>query len=47
LLGIPGRAIMTLGSLMLAVMTVTGVVLGWKRFVILVGNRSGQDDRSC
>jgi uncharacterized iron-regulated membrane protein len=35
LLGVPGRAIMTLGTLMLAVMTVTGVVLGWKRLLIL------------
>jgi uncharacterized iron-regulated membrane protein len=35
LLGMPGRTVMTLGSLMLAVMTVTGVVLGWKRLLIL------------
>jgi uncharacterized iron-regulated membrane protein len=35
LLGLPGRTIMTLGSLMLAVMTVTGLVLGWKRILIL------------
>ena len=34
-LGVPGRTIMTLGSLMLAVMTLTGVVLGWKRLLIL------------
>jgi hypothetical protein len=27
--------VMTLGSLMLAVMTVTGAVLGWKRLMIL------------
>lgn len=37
LLGVPGRAVMTLGSLMLAVMTVTGVALGWKRLTILLG----------
>jgi len=43
LLAVPGRAIMTLGSLMLAVMTITGVVLGWKRLLILVGARSGAD----
>lgn len=35
LYGVPGRTVMTLGSLMLAVMAVTGVVLGWKRFLIL------------
>lgn len=38
--GIPGRAIMTIGSLMLAVMTVTGVILGWKRLLILAGRMS-------
>ena len=37
LFGVPGRTIMTLGTLMLAVMTVTGVVLGWKRLLILGG----------
>lgn len=41
LMGLPGRAIMTLGSLMLAVMSVTGVVLGWKRLVILFATRRG------
>lgn len=40
LLGVPGRALMTLGSIMLTVMTITGVVLGWKRLVILVGKRA-------
>ena len=35
--GIPGQAIMTLGCLMLAVMAATGVVLAWKRLVILAG----------
>ena len=35
LLGVPGRVVMTLGSLMLAAMTITGVVLGWKRLLIL------------
>lgn len=35
LLGVPGQALMTLGSLMLVVMTVTGVILGWKRLLIL------------
>ena len=44
LFGIPGLAIMTLGCLMLATMTVTGVVLGWKRLVILAG-RAGNADR--
>jgi uncharacterized iron-regulated membrane protein len=46
LLGVPGIAIMTLGSLMLAVMTITGVVLGWKRLLILAGkfsSRNGAD----
>lgn len=38
LLGVPGRAVMTSGSLMLTVMTITGVVLGWKRRLILTGN---------
>jgi uncharacterized iron-regulated membrane protein len=37
LFGITGRAIMTLGTLMLAVMTITGAVLGWKRLLILAG----------
>lgn len=41
MLGLPGQAVMTLGSLTLAVMTVTGVVLGWKRLVILVATRRG------
>jgi uncharacterized iron-regulated membrane protein len=40
LLGVPGRALMTLGSLMLTIMTITGVVLGWKRLLILTGNRA-------
>lgn len=40
MLGIPGRALMTLGSLMLAVMTITGAVLGWKRLLILAGDRA-------
>jgi len=39
LLGIPGRMMMTLGSLMLAIMTITGAVLGWKRLVILATGR--------
>jgi len=37
LFGVAGRAIMTLGTLMLALMTITGLVLGWKRLLILVG----------
>lgn len=35
--GKAGRAIMTLGTLMLAVMTITGFLLGWKRLLILAG----------
>jgi uncharacterized iron-regulated membrane protein len=46
LLGVPGRAVMTLGSLMLAVMTATGVVLGWKRLKILFGARSAAAERA-
>ena len=42
--GIPGQAIMTLGCLMLAVMAATGVVLAWKRLVILAG-RAGNGNR--
>jgi uncharacterized iron-regulated membrane protein len=44
LLGVPGRLIMTLGSLMLAVMTVTGAILGIKRLMIVTGARSGAGD---
>lgn len=44
LLGLPGRTIMTLGSLMLAVMTLTGVVLGWKRLLILSRRRVDEPD---
>jgi uncharacterized iron-regulated membrane protein len=40
LLGLPGLVIMTLGTLMLAVTTVTGAVLGWKRLLILFGRRA-------
>jgi len=40
LLGVPGRTIMTLGSLMLTVMTITGAVLGLKRLLILAGDRA-------
>lgn len=40
LFGAPGMTIMALGSAMLAVMTVTGVVLGWKRVLILTRKRS-------
>ena len=40
LLGFPGVLVMTLGSLMLAVMAVTGAVLGWKRILILFGRRA-------
>jgi hypothetical protein len=36
---------MTLGSLMLAVMTVTGAVLGWKRLLILAGRRVESADQ--
>ena len=39
--GVPGQAIMTLGSLMLSVMTVTGAVLGVKRLMILMRARAG------
>ena len=45
LLGIPGRAIMTLGCLMLVVGAVTGVVLGWKRLLILAGKRAESADQ--
>jgi uncharacterized iron-regulated membrane protein len=45
LFGVPGRVVMTLGSLMLAVMTVTGAVLGIKRCMILAGARSGVRDQ--
>jgi uncharacterized iron-regulated membrane protein len=44
LIGIPGQALMTLGSLMLFVMTATGVILGWKRLVILFGRSARRDD---
>jgi uncharacterized iron-regulated membrane protein len=44
LLGVPGMVIMTLGSLMLTVMTITGVVLGWKRLLILAGKFSSRND---
>ncbi len=44
LLGMPGQAIMTLGSLMLALMTVTGALLGIKRLLILTGVRSPAAD---
>lgn len=37
LFGAPGQLVMTLGSLMLAIMTVTGAVLGVKRVMILAG----------
>jgi uncharacterized iron-regulated membrane protein len=46
LLGVPGRTVMTLGSLMLAVMTATGVVLGWKRLKILFGAGSAAAERA-
>ena len=46
LLGIPGRTVMTLGSLMLAIMTITGVVLGWKRLVILASGRPQTEERT-
>jgi hypothetical protein len=36
---------MTLGSLMLTVMTITGVVPGWKRMLILAGSR-GEEQRA-
>lgn len=42
LLGAPGMTIMALGSAMLAVMTVTGVVLGWKRILILAKKRADE-----
>lgn len=40
LLGPLGQVVMTLGSLALVLMTLTGVVLGWKRLLILVGKMS-------
>ena len=40
-LGLPGTVIMTLGSMMLALMTVTGALLGIKRLLILTRVRSG------
>jgi uncharacterized iron-regulated membrane protein len=46
LLGIPGRTVMTLGTLMLAVMTMTGVVLGWKRLLVLTGKRADAGDQA-
>ena len=44
--GVPGQAIMTLGCVMLVVMTVTGVVLGWKRLLILFRIRAEADGAS-
>ena len=41
--GLPGQVIWSLGSLMLAVMTVTGVVLGWKRLLILAGRQASDE----
>ena len=40
LFGATGMTIMACGSAMLAVMTVTGVVLGWKRILILAHKRA-------
>lgn len=37
--GVTGQVVMTIGSLALAVMAVTGAVLGWKRLQILGGRR--------
>jgi uncharacterized iron-regulated membrane protein len=45
LLGVPGRAIMTLGCLTLVVGAVTGVVLGYKRLLILAGKRAESGDQ--
>jgi sulfite reductase (NADPH) flavoprotein alpha-component len=42
--GVAGRAVMTVGTLMLAVMTVTGAILGWKRILILLRRRPDSDD---
>jgi uncharacterized iron-regulated membrane protein len=40
LLGVPGQVVMTLGTLMLAVSTITGTLLGCKRLLILAGRRA-------
>ena len=42
-LGAPGITIMTLGSVMLAMMTLTGATLGIKRLLIAIGRRSAVD----
>jgi uncharacterized iron-regulated membrane protein len=39
LLGVTGMTVMALGCVMLAVMTVTGAILGWKRILILARKR--------
>lgn len=44
MLGIPGVVVMTLGSVMLAVMTITGALLGIKRLLILTRVRSAAAD---
>lgn len=44
MLGVLGLVIMTLGSMMLAVMTVTGALLGIKRLLILTRRRSSAAD---
>jgi uncharacterized iron-regulated membrane protein len=43
LLSIPGQTIMTLGTIMLAVMSLTGLVLGWKRLLILARTTPADD----
>jgi glutamate-1-semialdehyde 2,1-aminomutase len=40
LLGVTGMTVMALGCVMLAVMTVTGAILGWKRILILARKRA-------
>lgn len=44
LFGPAGQVVMTLGSLMLAIMAITGLVLGWKRLQILAGRRPRDAD---
>ncbi len=44
LFGAGGRLVMTLGSLMLTVMAVTGTILGLKRLTILFGRRAREAD---
>ena len=46
ILGLPGRAVMTLASLVLAVLAASGVVMGWKKLVITYGRKARRDDEA-